>query len=377
MSVIDQEIFAQRIAADTHTAAAASLFALLAVRALLHALLRTMHCHLLTRPADEHLSEAEHGRGHAGAGLGVRGSAVARPLRWPRASPAASTWRSDKGKVAAAVEHALKHGYVHLDCAAVYANQEEVGEGLRASGVPRERVFITSKLWNTEHAAADVRPALEQTLRELGVEQLDLYLVHWPVPFAKSDAAFPRHPDGSSMQGTATLRETWQAMEACVDAGLTKAIGVSNFSIEEIQQVLSFARIRPAVNQVELQPYFNQEELSAFCQREGIVITSYCPLGNLNPQDASQVTPLQDEVVRSIAEAHGKTPAQVLIRWNIQLGNVVIPKSVTPSRIEENAQVFDFELTPSEMAQLNGLGARKRRFVNPKFRAGGAPVFPE
>lgn len=288
-----------------------------------------------------------------------------------------STWRAaDKRKVSTAVEHALKLGYVHIDCASAYLNQEAVGEGLRASGVPRSRVFITSKLWNTDHSPELVRPALEQTLRELGVPQLDLYLIHWPVPFVKSDLAVPLNEDGTPAVADVSLRETWQAMEACVDAGLTKAIGVSNFSIEEVKEVLSIARIRPAVLQMEMHPYLVQEELVDCCEREGIVVTAYCPLGNVEPYN--HLSPLNSDVVAEIAEAHGKTPAQVLLRWNMQRGNVVITKSMKPARIEENSQVFDFVLTGEEMAQLNALGAgeRKLRCVNRAFRPGGVTVFP-
>ena len=194
------------------------------------------------------------------------------------------TWKADPNTVGRAVSIALRNGYKHFDCAAVYGNEKEVGKALSASTVPREALFVTSKLWNSEHAPEDVRPAVTQTLCDLQLDYLDLYLVHWPQAFAKvanTHAGFPKQPDGSIVYDfTTSIETTWGAMEKLVDCGLVKSIGLSNFNQEQIETVLRVARIKPAVLQIESHPFLAQDQLISFCLRHGIVVTVYSPLAS-------------------------------------------------------------------------------------------------
>ena len=257
------------------------------------------------------------------------------------------TWKSPEGEAGKAVAHALASGYRHIDCAAFYMNQGEIGEAFSAAfksgSVAREDVFVTSKLWNTHHRRERVRAACEATLAELNLSHLDLYLMHWGVATkpANEDPGAPAHDSlvqkfdegGRVVTDGVSIRETWEAMEDLVDAGLVKAIGVANFGAPMLNDLLSHARIRPAVNQVELHPYLQQQSLVDFCARNDVAVTAYSPLGSPgNSAGKGLPSPVEDETIRAIAEAHGKSPAQVLIRWALDRGTSVIPKSVTPSR---------------------------------------------
>lgn len=289
------------------------------------------------------------------------------------------TWKATPEQVAPAVEHALAQaGYNHIDCAAIYQNQKAIGQAFHqvfSTGKrKREEVFITSKLWNTEHHRADVKKACQATLADLQLEYLDLYLMHWGLAIPKVEPteanAFGRFTEQHDEQGflirePVSVRETWEAMEELVEAGLVKAIGVANFTAPMLIDLMSYAKIQPAVDQVELHPYLQQQELVDFCQYHNIVVTAYSPLGspgNYRPKGFPVIT--EDPVIINIAQSYHKSPAQVLIRWAIQRGTVVIPKSVTPERIKENIEVFDFELTTDEMLQIAALN-RNLRFVNP------------
>ncbi|CRK42195.1 hypothetical protein BN1723_018976, partial [Verticillium longisporum] len=248
------------------------------------------------------------------------------------------TWQSGPNEVARAVEHALRHGYRHIDAAAVYDNEEEVGAGIKASGVPREEIFLTSKLWNTHHKAEDVEEALDQSLADLGTDYVDLYLIHWPVSFSKpaeKKQRFPLAADGGVDVIDVPASETWKAMEALVKKGKIRSIGVSNFSRARIEDLLKNAEIKPAVNQIEAHPYLQQPELLEWSKQQDILITAYSPSGN-NIYNLPKA--LDDPEVAAIAKEVGRQPAQVLIQWAVQRGTVVLPKSVTPSRIEENFQ---------------------------------------
>jgi diketogulonate reductase-like aldo/keto reductase len=262
------------------------------------------------------------------------------------------TWRSEVGKAANAVKVALDAGYKHIDCAYIYQNEHEIGQVFEKLS-NRESIFITSKLWNSFHGKDQVKPAFEKTLGDLKLEYLDLYLMHWPVtqdPETKENRIDP-----------ASIKVAWQEMEKLVDSGEVKSIGVSNFNINRLTELLQYARIKPAVNQVELHPYLPQTELLAFCAKHGIHVTAYSPLGSTPGPE----TVLNDQVVADIAKKHDKTNAQVLISWAIQRGTSVIPKSVTPERIESNFQ--DFVLSDEEMKQLNELHVTKaKRYVDPK-----------
>ena len=230
-----------------------------------------------------------------------------------------------------------------------------------AGEVKREEVFVTSKLWNSEHAPADVKAAVLQTLAELQLEYLDLYVMHWPQAFEKvagTNRSFPKNEDGSmKYDTTSTHAMTWAAMEALVDEGLVKAIGLSNFNSKQMAVVWEGARIKPANLQVEVHPYFSQEPLIAAARRLGMTVTAYSPLGTGAEIDGNTI-PTHPKLAE-VGEKYGKSAAQVAIAWQIQRGVIVIPKSVTESRIKQNADVF-FRLSDEDMATVNGLNQTKR-----------------
>merc|ERR1712137_1024043 len=272
------------------------------------------------------------------------------------------TWQSKANEVKNAVSIALKNGYRHIDTAWIYGNEEEIGEAFKetfSDSLSRKDVFLTSKLWNTRHHPDDVMPAIKDSLKKLQVDRLDLYLVHWPMDFFRGEEVFPTisPTEIKPADPSIPLVDTWKAMEDLVDAGLTKAIGISNFTIEQIQLILDHCRIRPAVLQVESHPYLQNTALVDFCEKNGIVVTAYSPLGSPARPSAAEgdPVPLKDPVLIDIGEKYGKSPAQVMIRWQIERKVVVIPKSVTPERIVQNGQVFDFQLTPDEMSRISAL----------------------
>lgn len=227
----------------------------------------------------------------------------------------------------AAVAAALALGYRHVDTARVYGNEADVGAALAASALPRDAVFVTTKLWNDDHGYDATLRACDASLRRLGVERVDLYLVHWPVPGLR--------------------RETWRAMERLLADGKARAIGVSNYTIRHLDELLASASVPPAANQVELHPFLPQPQLVAFCRKHGIQIEAYAPL--------VKARRMEHPVLRRVAEKHGRTPAQILVRWSLQHGYVVIPKSIRPERIRENADVFGFALDADDLAAMDAL----------------------
>jgi 2,5-diketo-D-gluconate reductase A len=238
-----------------------------------------------------------------------------------------------------AVEEALEAGYRHVDTAAAYRNERGVGAAIAASGVPREEVFVTTKLWNSRQGYDSTLVTFEKSLGRLGFEHLDLYLIHWPVP---TEDRFV---------------ETWRAFERIHEEGRARTIGVSNFRVEDLERLERETWIRPTVDQIELHPLFQQTELRPWLAERGIATEAWSPL--------AQGAVLGDETIVSVAERHGKTPAQAVLRWHLQLGNVVIPKSVTPERIRENLDVFDFELSSEEMAAIGRLDTNRRGGPDP------------
>jgi len=283
------------------------------------------------------------------------------------------TWKSEPGEVGRALHAALEIGYRHIDCAAIYGNEPEIGQALfRAidSGeVARGDLWITSKLWNSEHAPEDVRPALEQTLSDLRLESLDLYLMHWPIALKKG-AMIPESADDFLSLSERPLADTWAAMEECVDAGLCRHIGVSNFSVRRLEELRPDARIQPVMNQVEMHPYLQQPGLFDYCGAHGIHLTAYAPLGSGDRpgrlRDEDELVLLDDPVVAGVASRIGCTPAQVLIRWAIERGISVIPKSVNPKRLAENFAAGDLELSEEDMNSLAALD-RDHRFIDGTF----------
>lgn len=268
------------------------------------------------------------------------------------------TWKSPPGQVGAAVRHAIAVGYRHIDAALVYENENEVGaaiaEKIADGTVRREDLFVTTKCWSTNHSKAAARRCLLASLASLRLDYVDLYLIHWPMGFREGGGLFPKDDDDKLVASDVDYLETWEAFEEFVDEGLVRSIGVSNFNSEQVARILEKCRIKPAMNQVEIHPYFNNGKLVEFCQSRGVAITAYSPLGSpdrpwAKPDDPSL---LNDPKVKAIAEKYNKTPAQVLIRFGLQRSMVVIPKSVTPSRIDENLAVFDFVLSGDDMEAI-------------------------
>eukprot|EP01083_Nonionella_stella_P003418 9776_1 len=277
------------------------------------------------------------------------------------------TWLSKPGQVATAVEYALKTGYRHIDAAAVYGNEKEVGEGIAAAleaGIKREDIFITSKLWNTKHDPKDVLPALNKSLKDLGLDYVDLYLVHWPLTLKAGDDLFPKKEDGFLDFGRiVSHKDTWAAMEECVRLGLTKHIGVSNFNEEQLQGILDTCKIRPTVNQCEGHPYLAQNEMRKFCEENDIILQAYSPLGNpARPSgwDHSLPRVLDDPDIKTIADSFDVNAADVCIRYQIDRGVVVIPKSVNFKRIKSNFEVWGFILNDEQLEKLGALDKNQR-----------------
>ena len=266
-------------------------------------------------------------------------------------------WQASPAETESAVRFAIAEaGYRHIDTAAVYRNEEAVGRGLAASGVPRDEVFVTTKLWNADHGAERAGKALDASLRRLGLEHVDLYLIHWP------------------LQDAARRIETWLALEDALAAGKTRAIGVSNFTAEQLDELIAAGSVRPAVNQIELHPRFPQHELRAFGIEHGIAIESWSPLGG-TPQSWGDKpnTLLGDPIVAALAARRGRSPAQVLIRWHLQHGLIAIPKSVHPERIAQNIDVFDFDVDAEDLAELASLETGERIGADPREADWGAP----
>ncbi|MFN8163525.1 MAG: aldo/keto reductase [Solirubrobacterales bacterium] len=237
------------------------------------------------------------------------------------------------------VERALAEGYRHIDTAAAYGNEAGVGAAISAAGPGRDEIFVTTKLWNSEQGYDSALAAFEKSLERLGMDQVDLYLIHWPVP---SEGCY---------------LDTWRAFERIREEGGARSIGVSNFRVEDLERLRREAEVLPTVNQIELHPRLQQADLRAWHADHGIATEAWSPL--------AQGALLEDDTIGTIAAHHDKTPAQAILRWHIQLGNVVIPKSVTPARMRENFDIFDFELSEDDLAATARLDAGERTGPDP------------
>ena len=294
------------------------------------------------------------------------------------------TWQM-AGEVATnAVKSAIELGYRHLDCAAVYGNEKDIGVALEdtfsGSSVDRDDVWVTSKLWNNRHQPDLVESALRETLADLRLDYLDLYLIHWPVAF-RPELNRPDTGEGFVSLEEMPLEDTWEALEDCVDAGLCKNIGVSNFSIKKLKGILADCRIKPSANQVESHPYFSQDKLFEFCRENSIQPVAYSPLGaGARPEHlvGQQDPNLFDEaVIKKIANEKQISPAQVMLSWSVNRSVVPIPKSANPERQAENLAAAEIELSAEQMSAIDSIATSHRIFHGKFWALEGSPYTVE
>lgn len=284
------------------------------------------------------------------------------------------TWKSATDEVGNAVKEAIKVGYRHIDCAPAYGNEKEIGQAFaecfEQGLVKRSDLVIASKLWNDSHEPEHVLPALEQTLKDLRLEYLDIYLMHWPVALPKG-TVFPTGPEDMVPLADCPISSTWKQMEAAVKKGLVRHIGVSNFSVKKVKELLADSEIQPEVNQIERHPYLQRKDLLSFCHANQILVTGYSALGSVDRpamlKGVDEPVLLQDPEILKLAEQHNATPAQVLLKWNIQNGVNVIPKSTRTERLKQNlAAASALELSKQDMAKIASMD-QNRKYLDGSF----------
>lgn len=277
------------------------------------------------------------------------------------------TWKSAKGEVYTAVKTAIEIGYRHFDCALVYGNEQEIGQAfadaMKEGMVKREELWITSKLWNNSHEKQYILPSIKTTLKDLQLDYLDLYLIHWPVALKRA-VAYPQTGEDMLSLREIPLSETWAEMIVLKEMGLTRHIGVSNFSIKKLEEVTAATGVRPEVNQLELHPFLQQQKMLDFCQSKGIYLTGFCPLGSAD-RPANRIVEgepklFENPIIQELAESRGCTPAQIMLAWAVCRGTSVIPKSVHAHRLTENLAAADIELSAQEMETMRGLDLHYR-----------------
>lgn len=289
------------------------------------------------------------------------------------------TWKSDPGVVGAAVKAAINAGYRHIDCAAIYGNEVEIGQALNelmaGQAVDRNDLWITSKLWNADHKPTDVIPALKKTLNDLQLETLDLYLMHWPVALRPDLDGLPQHDGDFLSPKEAPLSETWEAMLEAKEQGFIRHAGVSNFSTRKLKELISDTGKAPEMNQVELHPYLQQNSLLDFCEQNSVKVTAYSPLGSSDRPDQmkkeNEPSLLENEIINAIAEKHSASPAQVLIKWAVERHTAVIPKSTNPGRIRENIESARIHLDEEDHAKIKSLEKPYRYLDGSVFETDG------
>ncbi|MCB9230198.1 MAG: aldo/keto reductase [Bacteroidia bacterium] len=290
------------------------------------------------------------------------------------------TWKSGPGEVYQAVRTAIELGYRHFDCAFVYDNEAEIGEALAesiaAGKVKREDLWITSKLWNNSHPCELVLPALKQTLSDLQLDYLDLYLIHWPISLRK-DVIYPNQASEYIPLGEIPLTETWAALEECYDLGLVRHLGVSNFSVKKLGEILSKSRLQPEVNQIEMHPFLQQPKMMEFCRENYIHLTAYSPLGSKDRAESmkgkNEPSLLEHPTILQIAARNQCSPAQVLIKWAMERGTSVIPKSVNPRRMKENLESIQVNISAKDMQEIAALDQHFRYLDGTFWTRGGSP----
>lgn len=285
------------------------------------------------------------------------------------------TWQLEPSKVGEVLRTAIELGYRHFDCASQFGNQREIGtilnEYIHTKGYGRNNFFISSKLWNTNHKKEFVKKELERTVKDLQVHHLNLFLMHFPVSFEHTGEAVPKDSSGRVKLDNVPLEETWRAMEDCMNNGMTRALGVANFTLSQLQQLYSFAKIKPAVAQFEVHPYLIQREVLDFCNRHGIIVVCHTPLGSF--EGCNEL--LNDPTLKQMATKYNKTTPQIILRWDVQNHRCVIPKCHDLTHLEQNLKIFDFELSKEDLQHIDSLHCGRRYLMPSKVI--GVPIFED
>lgn len=305
-------------------------------------------------------------------------------LVMPKLGFGTSRTAPDSAQLEAATKYAIKVGYRHIDGAWVYFNDIALGRAAKQAiaesmvTITRDHLYIVCKIWNTHHTKVGVRMGVNDTLTNLGISYGDLFLIHWPMALKENVGVdpYPRDENGKLVFSDTHYLETYRALEECVDEGLTKSIGLSNFNISQCEDVLRNCRIKPVCNQIEVHPYFQNDRLVDFCQNNGMVVVGYSPLGAVDIAESREDVPnlLLDQTLIRIGKKYNKTAAQVCLRWSLQRGCVPIVKSLEPDQILENAQIFDYELIAEDMSEIKKLDKNKRIFTASDFK--DHPFYP-